>query len=486
MATQQLTSTQITKHKPAKQDEVLSDGNGLSLRFRKGQSGHLSRTWLYTYKSGTKSIYLTLGDYDASLPAFETEIYGLNAGDRLTLQTARKIAAELTDWRRRQLDPKAYLQSEIERLATEAQSKADAEALRQKQLDIDKLSVQDLFDAWLADGVRRKDGNAELRRSFNADVLLKLGKKPIKSLTEHDIRAVLRAMVGRGVNRAAVVARNNLTQMFSWAEKRQPWRKLLADGNPMDLIEIQKIVHPDYDLNNQRDRVLSPNEIRDLNNVFTRMQMEYKAAPDKRIAVQPMEQPVQRAIWIMLSTLCRVGELSMARWEHVDFEARTWFIPKSNVKGGRNDFAVFLSDFALEQFRQLYALTGHTEWCFPARNKKAHVDVKSISKQVGDRQAMFKQSRDGSPRKPMKNRRHDNTLVLSGGQAGAWTPHDLRRTGATMMQALGVGLDIIDRCQNHVLSGSKVRRAYLHHDYADEKRDAWQLLGEKLSAILAD
>jgi hypothetical protein len=38
-----------------------------------------------------------------------------------------------------------------------------------------------------------------------------------------------------------------------------------------------------------------------------------------------------------------------------------------------------------------------------------------------------------------------------------------------MMQALGVNLDVIDRCQNHVLAGSRVRRHYLHHDYAEEK-----------------
>jgi hypothetical protein len=52
------------------------------------------------------------------------------------------------------------------------------------------------------------------------------------------------------------------------------------------------------------------------------------------------------------------------------------------------------------------------------------------------------------------------------------------------MQSLGVSLEIIDRCQNDVLPGSKVRRADLHHDYADEKREAWRLLGNRLSQIL--
>jgi integrase len=76
-------------------------------------------------------------------------------------------------------------------------------------------------------------------------------------------------------------------------------------------------------------------------------------------------------------------------------------------------------------------------------------------------------------------------MVLADGQNGDWTPHDLRRTGATMMQALGVSLDVIDRCQNHVLAGSRVRRHYLHHDYAEEKKCAWNLLGDRLSAVLS-
>jgi len=55
-----------------------------------------------------------------------------------------------------------------------------------------------------------------------------------------------------------------------------------------------------------------------------------------------------------------------------------------------------------------------------------------------------------------------------------------------MMQALGVTPEVIDRCQNHVLAGSKVRRHYMHHDYADEKRAAWGLLGQRIERILTE
>ena len=59
------------------------------------------------------------------------------------------------------------------------------------------------------------------------------------------------------------------------------------------------------------------------------------------------------------------------------------------------------------------------------------------------------------------------------------------RTGATMMQALGISLELIERCQNHVLPGSKVPRHYMLHDYADEKRAAWAALSERLAALIA-
>lgn len=252
----------------------------------------------------------------------------------------------------------------------------------------------------------------------------------------------------------------------------------------MTLIEIEKIVSPEYDLRNQRDRILLSDEIRELQSNLEKMREEFLSALDKRKAAQPLELQTELAIWIMLSTMCRVGEMTMARWEDVDLEAAEWFIPRQNVKDNVADLTVHLSEFTLGVFQRLHQKTGHTDWCFPARDEENHLDTKSISKQIGDRQARFKKNNDGTPRAPLKNRRSDNTLVLAEGKDGAWTPHDLRRTGATIMQSLGISLETIDRCQNHVLPGSKVRRHYLHHDYAVEKRDAWQKLGRHLSDVL--
>ena len=181
-------------------------------------------------------------------------------------------------------------------------------------------------------------------------------------------------------------------------------------------------------------------------------------------------------VWLCLSTACRVGELRRARWEHVDLNAGVWFVPRENTKT-KVEWEVFLSELARCCFLDLHALTGESEWCFPASNHVGSIDSKTISKQVGDRQMQFKQ------RKPLKRRKNDNTLVLANGSRGEWTPH-LRRTAATMMQRLGVQPDVIDRCQNHVMPGSKVRRHYMHYDFAAEKREAWRLLGQELDNIL--
>jgi integrase len=214
------------------------------------------------------------------------------------------------------------------------------------------------------------------------------------------------------------------------------------------------------------------------------MEAVYAAAPvGKKYSVdRPLKKETQLALWICLGTLCRIGELLMARWEHVDLAAGEWRVPRENTKT-KAEWKVYLSPFVLRQFRTLHALTGDTPFCFPARAgmgeaPSTHVCVKSVSKQVGDRQCQFKD------RKPLKNRKHDDSLVLSDGKSGEWTPHDLRRTGATMMQQLSVLPDVIDGCQNHVLAGPKTRRHYLHHDYAREKREAWERLGERIDALL--
>lgn len=444
--------------------DTLSDGDGLSGEVRCLADGSISIRWKYAFRWGEKINWFQAGTWPAS-----------------NMEEVRARRDEARGQLKKGWNPNDRKQAD----RIEAQQETEAVLAAAAAEAAEEETVLDMFNAWIENGVKRQDGNAEIRRAFNKDVLPKLGTKTVRQLTEDDLRDVLKAMVARGVNRMAVQVGNDIKQMFDWAEKRQPWRKLLSEGNPAALIELEKIVASDYDMDDERERVLDPAEIRELWNRCESMTETYEKAPagTKYGVPRPLQRSSQLALWLCLSTLSRIGELLMAEWVHVDFENRTWFIPKENVKGKKGkkqEHLVFLSDFAIQVLRELQKLTGETPWLFPAKNvDTGHVDVKSVSKQIGDRQEQFK-NRTGK----LKGRRQDNTLVLADGANGDWTPHDLRRTGATMMQALGVSLDVIDRCQNHVLPGSKVRRAYMHHNYADEKRDAWHRLGIRLEVIL--
>jgi integrase len=448
-----ITVRQIEAAKPRSKPYKLTADKGLYIRVATDGTKY----WLVRYVVDGKQ-------HQMRLPS----LYGHGEGF-MSLAQATAENARIQALARDGIDAQAH-----------AEEKRTVERIKREKAERQNLSVQDLFEAWCADGVARKDGNAELRRSFSKDVLPAIGKKPLKDLSEHDLRKIYKAVLARGVGRTVVALANDIGQMLRWAEKRQPWRGLLIEGNPAELVEVKKLLSHDY--TEERDRVLTADEIRELRDMLANMKAEYSLAPNKYEVERPLTLSTQCALWVCLSTMCRIGELLMARWDHVNLTTGEWSIPAENTKahrGKKQDQTVFLSDFALEQFKRLHKLSGKTEWVFPAKHNESHVCVKSVSKQVGDRQMQFK------TRKQLAHRVNSNSLVLSGGKKGAWTPHDLRRTGATMMQALGIPLEIIDRCQNHIIGGSKVRRHYLHYDYADEKRTAWAKLGERIEQILS-
>ena len=78
--------------------------------------------------------------------------------------------------------------------------------------------------------------------------------------------------------------------------------------------------------------------------------------------------------------------------------------------------------------------------------------------------------------------RSQNTNSLPGGK---WTPHDLRRTAATMMGILGIRPDVIEKCLNHV-EQNKIVRIYQRQKLEPEQAEAWRLLGERLELLLCD
>ena len=184
-----------------------------------------------------------------------------------------------------------------------------------------------------------------------------------------------------------------------------------------------------------------------------------------------LRDTTKTAVWLMLGTACRIGELLLARWSNVDLTTREWLIPAEDSKNGKAH-VVYLSDFALTHFEQLQTITGEGEWCFGSRSG-GHLDTRTVTKQLRDRQrgktAIAKRTKDSE------------SLILSGCN---WTPHDLRRTAATLMGHCGVLEGIIERCLNHTTGVNKIQRTYQLNIPRAEMKKAWETLGLRLQLIL--
>lgn len=452
------TAKELDNINPEWKGDTLNDSEGLSGEVRVTSNNDVSIRFKYAFRWNGKVEWFQCGTYPIN-----------------TLSTIRENRDFARDHVKNGIHPKD--KKIVDKI--EAQAAVEEVIREEEQKRTEALTFNDLYQAWIKDGVSRRDGNKYIMQSLSKHALPTLGNIEISNLSEHQLRSVYRKIIDDGKIATSVELSKDIGQMLQWGEKRKPWRALMVDGNPSELVEIKKLIPKGY--SKVRKRRLSVDEIKKLKQIFDTTTQTYSEAPRKYGVERPLKKEVQIAMWLCLGTLCRIGELLMTEWKHVDFKARTWFIPAENVKGedsAKRDQLVYLSEFTLDQFKELHTLTGHTKWAFPAQNNEGHVCVKSASKQIGDRQLEFK-----NRSKKLKYRVENNTLVLGDEE---WTPHDLRRTGATMMQELKprINREVINLCQNHVI-GSKVDASYLLDEYADEKREAWERLGDRIQAILS-
>ena len=133
----------------------------------------------------------------------------------------------------------------------------------------------------------------EQRKTAKAEAL---GKTAVSSVSEHDVRALIRTVVNRGAHRQAISFFADLTQMFSWARKRQPWRALLIEGDPTELVDISPLIPANYEA--ERSRILSPAELLELHNRFQQMTADYGALPagQKYDGIRPLKKETADAL----------------------------------------------------------------------------------------------------------------------------------------------------------------------------------------------
>ena len=141
------------------------------------------------------------------------------------------------------------------------------------------------------------------------------------------------------------------------------------------------------------------------------------------------------AFRILLATCVRSIELVKARWEHIDLDRGTWWVPDESVKT-RNGFLVPLTPTVVDWFNDLQDLAGDSPWVLPAR-------VERRRRRLGDV--------------------HVGTTTLWAAIARAFergeieirkfTPHDTRSTAKGHMRNMGISREISEIALNHTLKG---------------------------------
>lgn len=427
----------------------LNDGGGLRFRLSDPSERHPRGARLAEYRYKLK---------DADGRWTDRSMYLGTVGEPFTDPESGKVRPfTLADARDARDAARAKVAKGIDpREARRLAEAEEAERQRERLAALDaRRTVRDAFKRWdeLYLSAHRKDRGAAVRDLFDRHVLPKLGDRTLDTLRRSDMTDLLDGLTATGKRRTANMALSLVRQFVRWCAVRE-W---------MDRDPTLGIAKKDAGgKETARDRNLSELEIIELRD---------------RLDAAKLTERMREAVWLLLATGVRVGELAGAPLSEFDLDRGEWHIPGERTKN-RDPHIVHLSPFALARVRRLSELAEGSDWLLPGRvpagadrSVGKPISPKYIAKQVNDRQRTV----------PLKRRtKAAATLLLARGE---WTPHDLRRTMASRMGDLGIRPDVIERCLNHRPEG--IAAVYQRADLLPERRAAFDAWGAKLEALMA-
>jgi integrase len=450
-----ITEKQLLAKASTKDAWLIEDGPRGAGRFvaRITPSGERLFYYRYTDSKGDR-VRLPLGSYDPiGAPGLTLKQARSKADDLATLYIAGR--RDLREFLAQQKADELAADQRLRQQAEEAQAKAELERQR-------RLTVRQVFERWAsveltshvrADGKRvgRKDGGKYTREQFERHLFPTLGEVALIDVRKSDVLGIIDTIKAAGKLRTCNVLLADVKQLLRFAVARE-----ITPFSPLETVTKRDAGGADV----ERERVLSLDELKSLMVKLPKANMGPRSV---------------HAVWLILGTGCRVGELMGAQWEYIDTAAQRWHLPTTK---NQRPHTIHLSKFAAQHIEALAALRENdkdgnpTPWVFPNSAVDGPVDTKTFGKQLADRQ------RQGEAR--MKGRsKNTAALQLAGGK---WTAHDLRRTAATLMAQMGISTDVIDECLNHMLQ-SRVSRVYIRDRREAEQVRAFDALGENLQSL---
>jgi integrase len=297
----------------------------------------------------------------------------------------------------------------------------------------------------------------EDERILNKDALVAWGDIKVADIKKRDIILLLQSIIERGSPGSANNNFKIIRKMFRFAVQQD-----IIAHSPCDGVVMPAPL-------NRGDRVLSESEIKIL---------------WKNLDTCNVSPRIRSAIRLILVTAQRPGEVIGMHTSEID--GKWWTIPAERSKN-KKAHRVFLTDTALDLIGELKVFDTETQsmqpkgFIFPCTNlKKTQAMARlSISQVVSRNLAVPVMVNNQPVFDKAGNPVTENKLGVAD-----FTPHDLRRSAATLMSEIGFMDEIIDAVLNHTKQG--IIRTYNLNRYDKEKQSAlteWEL---KLSCILTD
>ncbi|WP_094168729.1 tyrosine-type recombinase/integrase [Citrobacter braakii] len=282
------------------------------------------------------------------------------------------------------------------------------------------------------------DSTRAMKQSvIDRDILPVLGNKMMAEITTGVVRDLCDRIVARGGRSTAVQAREIISSIYRYANDR-------GHGlfNPAADIKPSSIA-----IFKPRERTLSPEEV----GIFFRALNDFSAMGTLKMALK-----------LVLLTLVRKSEFTLATWPEVDFRKSTWTIPADRMKASR-EHVIYLSKQAHDLLVGLQMCAGGSEYLVPGRYNF---------------------------RKPLSNAALNSLIDRTVAEINkdsekiqAFTVHDLRRTASTLLHEADYPSDWIEKAQAHEQKG--VRAVYNKAEYARQRTYMLQQWADMVDAWIA-
>ncbi|KVX55958.1 tyrosine-type recombinase/integrase [Burkholderia cepacia] len=390
-----LTDIKIRQAKAGDKPTKLTDANGLYLLVN--PSG--SKLWRYKYRIAGKENLFAIGEYPT-----------------ISLQDARAARDDARELVKKGLHP----------------SHARQEVLSAR-INEGKATFRVVCDEWLEK--KRKTWTeqhfGEVLRMLETDAYPYIGSRPMRSVTAHDVLALMRRVEERGSPSVAIKLRQYVSNVFQYAVIT-----LRADADPASVLRGSVLKPP-----TENARALSREELQRL----FRQLPTYKS---RRTAI---------AIRLLMMLFPRTIELCRARWEEIDLGAAEWRVPPEKIKS-RRQHIVPLPKQAVGLLRELQEMYGNRGYILPilhSNRKRPYMSRATINQAIAYMVP-------------------DNPEPITG--------HDFRATASTNLHEMGWKDEVVEMQLSHK-DKDRTRSTYNHAKYLPERREMMQAWANWLNEV---